>query len=449
MKTKNYLFLFFYLCCFGLNAQDILSNYIKEGLNQNLSIKEQNFALEKSIYALKEAKSLFLPNISLQSDYFLAGGGRTVDFPAGDLLNPVYGTLNQLTASNNFPQLENQSILLNPDNFYDARVRTTLPIVNLEIEYNKRIKKQQVSLQKIEINLYKRNLVKEIKQAYFQYLQAYEAIKIYENALELVKENSRINQALFKNNQVNRTVLIRAENEVIKYEAQLANAFESAKTAKAYFNFLLNKPLTDSIEIDTKFSNNSLVEVEKNNVKNREELKKLSVADSINQQLVKLANSSYLPKLNAFLDLGSQGFDFDFNDKTRYYFFGVSLQWNLFAGGKNQHKVQQAKIDYQSLQLQKSYAEKQLELQLQVALNQFTASKNNHTAAVSSLQASNRLFADVLKQYKEGNLLYIELLDAQNQLVQSEIQTNLSLYDTFIKATEVERANASFNLNNY
>jgi hypothetical protein len=48
------------------------------------------------------------------TDYFMAGGGRTVDFPVGDLLNPVYTTLNQLTGGNNFPQVTNQSILLNP-----------------------------------------------------------------------------------------------------------------------------------------------------------------------------------------------------------------------------------------------------------------------------------------------------------------------------------------------
>ena len=78
-------------------------------------LQQQQFALEKSMYALKEAQSLFLPKVSLQADYFLAGGGRTVDFPAGDILNPVYATLNQLTEGNNFPTVENQRILLNPN----------------------------------------------------------------------------------------------------------------------------------------------------------------------------------------------------------------------------------------------------------------------------------------------------------------------------------------------
>jgi outer membrane protein TolC len=69
-------------------GQSILDEYIQEGLQKNQSIQQQEFAFEKSVYALKEAKSLFLPSLSLMTDYVLAGGGRTVDFPAGDLLNP-------------------------------------------------------------------------------------------------------------------------------------------------------------------------------------------------------------------------------------------------------------------------------------------------------------------------------------------------------------------------
>ena len=103
-------------------AQNILDKYVKEGLESNESIHQQKLLLDKSMYALKEAKALFLPDISFYGDYFLAGGGRTIDFPAGDLLNNAYSTLNQLTNTNNFPQLENESILLNPNNFYEERL---------------------------------------------------------------------------------------------------------------------------------------------------------------------------------------------------------------------------------------------------------------------------------------------------------------------------------------
>ena len=84
-------------------SQTSLDNYIKTALSNNETIKQQQFLLTKSLYALKEAKSLFLPSVGFNGTYTLAGGGRTVDIPVGDLMNPVYSTLHQLTSTNSFP----------------------------------------------------------------------------------------------------------------------------------------------------------------------------------------------------------------------------------------------------------------------------------------------------------------------------------------------------------
>jgi outer membrane protein TolC len=99
----------------GADAQTNLDGCIKTALDHNETIKQQQFLLTKSLYALKETRSLFLPSVGFNGTYSLADGGRTVDIPVGDLVNSVYKTLNQLTGTNNFPQLQNQSILLNPD----------------------------------------------------------------------------------------------------------------------------------------------------------------------------------------------------------------------------------------------------------------------------------------------------------------------------------------------
>jgi len=448
MKKISLLITVCVFLCKTSIAQSILEEYIEDGFQKNQSILQQEFTLEKSVYALREAKSLFLPSISFITDYFLAGGGRTVDFPAGDLLNPVYGSLNQLTNSNSFPLLDNQSILLNPNNFYDAKFRTTLPLLNLEIEYNKRIKQEQLAMQQVELNFYKRELVKEIKTAYFKYLQSVQAIKIYDIALELVQESKRINESLFKNDKVNRTVVLRAENEITKFEAIRENAIQNSNSAKAYFNFLLNRNLTESISVDPNYQNAATFFGDSTSIFQKEELLKLQIGNNINQYLVGLSKSYLVPKLNTFLDLGSQGFDWQFDNKTRYYFFGVSLQWDLFTSGRNNNKVKQAQIDNKILQSQTDYVENQLQLQFTTSVNNFNASLFSYQAAVSAFETSQKFYTDMIRLYKEGQALFIELLDAQNQLVQSELQVNISLYDTYIKAAEVERANASFNINN-
>jgi len=69
-----------------------------------------------------------------------------------------------------------------------------------------------------------------------------------------------------------------------------------------------------------------------------------------------------------------------------------------------------------------------------------------YTSALKQLAASEKYYQDELKLYKQGQALFIELLDGQNQLIGAQLQRNVSLYYTWIKAADIERANAGFGL---
>lgn len=430
----------------AVKAQGKLDEYVRQGLASNESIRQQNFVLEKNVYALKEAKSMFLPEVTFSTTYTKADGGRTIDFPTGDLLNGAYATLNQLTGSNSFPQLQNQRILLNPDNFYDARFRTTLPILNAELTYNKRIKQQQVDLQKAEVLLYKRELVKEIKTAYYSYLKATNAVSIYQSFLQLVEEGERINTKLYDNSKINRTAVIRSQNEVSKINASLTAARKTEESARYYFNFLLNRPLTDSILVDEIVTLPAQDQLQTNDVSGREELSKLAISKGINENLTGLAKSHLIPKIGTYLDLGSQAFDWKFNQNSRYYFLGVSLEWSLFSFGKNTYRIKQTIADKQAITSQTDYVQQQLLTELKVRQANMQSASAQYQAAQSQLKASQTYYSDMAKLYKEGMTIYIELLDAQNQWIDAQLKANIALFDTWISFTAIERANASFNI---
>lgn len=451
MKSKLRLFAFIIVTGLvsGSNlsfAQSALDNYVKAGLENNESIRQQNFLLEKSIYALKEAKSLFGPSVSLSSSYTRADGGRSIEFPAGDLLNQAYATLNKLTNSNSFKPLQNQNIALFANNFYDAHFHTSLPLLDAEMIYNKKIRGQQTDLQKAEILLYKRELVKNIKTAYYQYAQAVNAEKIYETSLKLVNENKRINQALFDNQQANRTAVIRSENEVSKYQANLISAEQTRLTAKAYFNFLINKSPADTVVIDSIYQLPASEVLTDTTVSRREELAQLKISQDINDNQLGLAKSYLIPKVQTFIDLGAQDYAFHWTDNTKYYYFGVSLDWNLFASGKNTYRKKQAIAERQSITAQTDYALSQLRTQLISTKNAFLSAAAQYKAAQSQLHSSDIYFRDELRLYKEGKVIYIELLDAQNQLINARLESSNTLFDTWIRYADIERANASFNL---
>ena len=167
-----------------VNAQGSLEKYIESGLKNNLVLQEKNISLESALNALKTANSLFFPSIDLRGDYQSGEGGRSISFPVGDMLNPVYRTLNQLTAGNAFSDISNVETNFFPQNFYDLNVRTSLPVINSDLIYNRTIRKQQIKMQEYDVEIYKSELTRNIQVAYYNYLSAAKSIAIYDCALK-------------------------------------------------------------------------------------------------------------------------------------------------------------------------------------------------------------------------------------------------------------------------
>jgi outer membrane protein TolC len=429
------------------NAQEaVLQGYIEQGLKNNQGLKQQGFILEKSMYALKEARTFFLPEVNFNSSYLDSRGGRKISIPIGDLLNPVYTSLNQLTNSSAFPQVENVNQTFNPRNYYDAKFRTSLPLYNAEITYNTRIRKEQIQFQRAEVDVYRRELVKEIKVAYYAYQQADEAIHILESAVSLARENLRFNQALVRNDKAIRTVVSRSENELIGLEAKLEDARNQAVNASAYFNFLLNSPLETKVELSKTSEIAILADTAAEG--RREELLKLESLSKINALSGQLARAAALPKLATFIDLGSQGDFVKFNNDTRYYLFGVTLDWRVFANNRTQYKAKQSEMDVRATGEQISQVEQQLHLQTQTASNRLKSAVQIYNASKSQTTLSQQYYQDQQKLYREGQLLYIELLDAQNRLISDQLQQSISYLNVQTRAAELERAKASYLFSN-
>ena len=427
-------------------AQDkgILDQYIHTALGSNDALKGKQFELQKSLYALKEAKGLFLPTVAFNASYSLATGGRRIELPVGDLLNPVYATLNQLTQSQSFPQIENASSQLLPSNFYDAKFRVQQPILNTEIMYNKKIKEEQIGLKELEIRTYQRELAKQIKTAYFQYLQATDALGVYDNALVLLAESRRVSKSLIDNGAGLPSILVRADAELARLTASRADAENNQLNATAYFNFLLNRDFNAPIEVDSLYLSPNKFAIDTPAQQEREELSQLRQAQKISDLVLKLNKSYYRPKLNAQLDLGSQDFDFKFNNQSRYMQLGISLDVPIWSGNRNLNKIKEAEMDVAALQTQADAAADQIRLQAEVAKNSYLSSVKVFESYAAQVYSARKFYRDALKRYKEGQSNYIEILDAQTAVTSAELQQSIALSNVWIKAAELERATATY-----
>ncbi len=449
MKEKSWMILLCGLISANSFAQSVdpLPGYINEGLSHNLVLQEKTISLEKSLLALKEAKSLFLPTSYFETQYTLAQGGRAIEFPVGDLLNPVYSTLNQLTNSTQFPQIKNVSEQFLPNNFYDVRIKTSMPIINTDLKYNKQIKEQQQVLDQTSIDQYRRELVKEIKVAFYSYQLATEAQHIYENALVLVQQNLRQMQSMLANGKGLPAYVSRASSEVKNVETQVQNAANERMKARAYFNFLLNKPISDSVvTITPKLPATTILESTES-IANREELKLLQTAKQVYGLQEKMYKSFRTPKLNAFVDLASQGFDFKVTNKSFFYLGGIQLSFPIFTGNRNLYKIEGSRIEQRAIDLRTTSTRQQLELAAFNSRNNALTSYNNYTASLQQQEAAQQYFKLIDRGYKEGVNSFIEFLDARNQLTTAQLQVTIQQYRYLAALASYERETASYTIN--
>lgn len=428
---------------FSAGAQTpLLEAYVQEGLQQNNLVRLRQLQYQQSLAAIDEARGLSLPNVGLNGSYTLAAGGRSIDLPIGDLLNGVYSTLNQLTQTENFPQVENVKEQLSPNNFYDLKVRTTYPVFNPDVKYNRQIKEQSASLKELDIAVQQKELSRDIRMGYFQYLQARQAVKIYSDALVLLRESQRVNQKLFDNGMANYTVVTRAKNEITKVEAQLQDAENIARNAGAYFNFLLNKSLDTPIIEDSTITNiyYPFPKIVEGNPGQREELTQLALANGLQETVVKWQQTYKLPKVSAFLDLGSQAYDFQVGNGSFYALGGISIDLPIYSGNRNLAKIKQAELEVAATQARKAYVSNQLTLQWQTSLRSYQSALEVYQSTRGQVDSARRYFQDIEKRYREGQAIYIEYLDARNELTQAQLQQSIQLLNVWMRWAEMERA---------
>jgi FAD/FMN-containing dehydrogenase len=98
----------------GRPLAEVIDEYVREGLKSNLSLHSQTLEVERSAAALDEARARYFPELAFAARYSRSEGGRTIELPLGDALNPAYQTLNDLLVQQGqqpqFPVVQNETV---------------------------------------------------------------------------------------------------------------------------------------------------------------------------------------------------------------------------------------------------------------------------------------------------------------------------------------------------
>jgi outer membrane protein len=438
-------YIVFIILCFSwmiAEAQNILNDYIETGLKSNLALIQKESNYRQSLEVLRESKSMFYPSVSLNARYTVSEGGRVIEFPLGDLLNDVYSTLNQLTTSDMFPVLENEEIRFLRPAEHETKVRLVQPVFNTDISFNSKIKEEMSVAESISLDQYRRELITEIKKAYYASAMTSRLAGMLENTRHLLLENVRVNTSLAENDKITVDIVLRSQSELHEFDRQLRDARKNLQIANAYFNFLLNRPLSDSIIIEEPpviiFPEKPASEYIDQAIANREELKNLEQLIRINDLSLAMNKSGKLPEIMLVADYGFQGERYEFNKDQDYIQASAVLTWDLFSGFRNRSRINQSLIRKESARNQFEEAGNKIRLQVISILEELKSEKAGLAAAEVHLQTAEEVFRLVNRRYAEGQANLIEFMDARNSLTRAEENLIITKYSCLSKYAEFE-----------
>jgi outer membrane protein len=454
IMKRSILFLFSFIsttCAFSQNQ--ILGSYIQTALESNLALQQKKYSYQKSLEALKEAKRMYSPTVSFQASYSVTEGGRTMTIPTGDLLNPVYNNLNKLNLAQNpntpsYPTVENTELNFIRSPNQETKLVATMPIFNASIIQNHKIKKGFTEVDKISIDIYKRVLIKEVKDAYVQYLKAEQTYSLYSNTLTSVNQNLKNRQSLYRNHKITIDEVYSAQAQVKQFEKSITEINKNRNVANAWFNYLLNRDFDSEIisdpNLELVLSTYDLENLKSTSIANREELTQFDQYIEIQNNTINLEKSGALPQISVGASYGFQGKEYAFNNNGDFASVGFNLKWDLFTSGQRQAKINQAKIDKSITENRRQDAERQIQLEVIAAYYSIQTAREGMGLAKEELQNYQKSYSLIEKKYQQGMVNYLEYSNALDNKLNAENKLIIAQYNYILERIKIERLTSSY-----
>lgn len=419
----------------GLRAQTpALDALVAQARQARPELAQRRAELSAAEARAAESRLAFRPNVSLGTSYTLAAGGRVIAFPVGDLLNPAYGALNDITQTEAFPQIENVEEQFFPNNFYDARLRVEQPILDPTLRLQRELAATGTRAAQAAIESSALALDYRVRQAFFQRLQAAEAIQILAAADTLLDEALRTTRSLIRNGAGLPLARERLLAEQAQLRAQRAGAAAQLANATALLTFLTGAQAT---VIDSLNAGPRQAPAGEPDGLERPELRQLRAAVAATDVELAIEDKFRAPRLGARVDAGSQDFDFGWQP---YVLAGLTLDVPLYDGGRVRERRARLRAERAASEASIEEAELGFALEAELARNRLAAAEATLAYYARAVASAERALRDARLLYRSDAGTYLQLLDARTQVTRVRLERNVAYYDTWLRYVDLLRA---------
>jgi len=298
-------------------------------------------------------------------------------------------------------------------------------------------------------------LVAEVKKAFYNILLAEQSLAVLLESQATVQRTVDDTELQYANGLASEYDLLTARVQLSNLRPTIIQTETSIRVAKLLLKMYLSIPEEVAIEVDGELDamrdrvlagTDSLTA----DISDNSDLRTLRLQEELLHRQLKVANASRLPSIGAFGTVSYTGNDMEpfmgmgGGDDSKYFWthpitVGVQLSVPIFAGLTRMNRSREIKNQISQLSLQRSYAERQIGVQVRSALNDLMTAREKMLAQERTVEQARKAYTISDTRYRAGAGTILELNSAQLARTQAQLNFSQAIYDYLSAKAEYDR----------
>lgn len=289
-------------------------------------------------------------------------------------------------------------------------------------------------MEKASIDFFKDKVAvtQQVADSYYNVLATEEQLRVVDTTLKVTRKIADETKLTYEVGFAEDIDVDQLDLLVSDLEASRVYLENQLSIAHAYLKFFLGLDNEDTVVLKDEMFN--LIEKRKDseivsqifNVNENVDYISLEKTKEIRLMQVKLEKTAYQPTLAASINLQTNAqrnsWDF-FSPDGKWYAssaFGVNLIVPIWSSGERRAKVKQAQIAFEQINVQQDQLKVSLNLQYQTALNEYFNAFTVYQNRDKSRKVAAKIFQTTSIKFTEGMAGSLDILNTQNQFLESE-----------------------------
>jgi outer membrane protein len=335
-------------------------------------------------------------------------------------------------------------------NYYNLQLNLKQPIfTGFKLESNSKMAEYNFLAAKQDYNTEEKNLIYNIKNAYWSLFKANQIQKVTEEVVVDIQSHLTDVQNLFEQGLATKNDVLKVKVQLGEVQLNLIDAKNAVKLANLSLVNLIGLPISTSIET-TDQPEKSIVQIEdispllSKAYENRPELKSMNYRIKAGESGVTAAKSDWWPQIylvgDYYYSRPNQRIQPLVDQFNKTWDVGVALSFNLWNWGATVDRTDQAETQLE--QAKDAYKIIRDGITLEVTQNYLTIKKSEErmTVAGQNVTQAEENYRVTDDKFKNGLALNSDLLDAEVALLQAKTDYIQSLVNYELAQAQLNKA---------